>query len=154
NSCAFLFQAEDGIRDRNVTGVQTCALPIFTVLLNNINIYESREKFMQLTIQKKDLLESIQKVSAAISSRTAIPILTGMKMDVTTDGVALTGSDSDITIQSHIHVEKNVATNDEGQVIKETIITDITPGSIVLPGPHFPEIITKLPEDQVHITVD
>src|SRR5699024_11364385 len=24
----FCFQAEDGIRDRNVTGVQTCALPI------------------------------------------------------------------------------------------------------------------------------
>src|SRR5699024_4853630 len=27
-SC-FFFQAEDGIRDRNVTGVQTCALPIY-----------------------------------------------------------------------------------------------------------------------------
>src|SRR5207248_7937701 len=27
----FVFQAEDGIRDRTVTGVQTCALPIFTV---------------------------------------------------------------------------------------------------------------------------
>src|SRR5699024_7486509 len=26
--CPFFFQAEDGIRDRNVTGVQTCALPI------------------------------------------------------------------------------------------------------------------------------
>src|SRR5207249_7603541 len=25
----FFFQAEDGIRDRNVTGVLTCALPIF-----------------------------------------------------------------------------------------------------------------------------
>src|SRR5699024_12519833 len=25
----FFFQAEDGIRYRNVTGVQTCALPIF-----------------------------------------------------------------------------------------------------------------------------
>src|SRR5699024_12053325 len=25
----FFFQAADGIRDRNVTGVQTCALPIF-----------------------------------------------------------------------------------------------------------------------------
>src|SRR5207249_9267610 len=25
------FQAEDGIRDRNVTGVQTCALPISTM---------------------------------------------------------------------------------------------------------------------------
>src|SRR5438067_9167445 len=28
-SILFFFQAEDGIRDRNVTGVQTCALPIF-----------------------------------------------------------------------------------------------------------------------------
>src|SRR5699024_7511318 len=27
--CCFFFQAEDGIRDRNVTGVQTCALPIY-----------------------------------------------------------------------------------------------------------------------------
>src|SRR5699024_11958766 len=29
----FFFQAEDGIRDRNVTGVQTCALPIFGLIL-------------------------------------------------------------------------------------------------------------------------
>src|SRR5699024_11837280 len=29
---SFLFQAEDGIRDRNVTGVQTCALPISFIL--------------------------------------------------------------------------------------------------------------------------
>src|SRR5437868_14570929 len=28
NFIFFFFQAEDGIRDRNVTGVQTCALPI------------------------------------------------------------------------------------------------------------------------------
>src|SRR6266513_5173535 len=28
NIIEFFFQAEDGIRDRNVTGVQTCALPI------------------------------------------------------------------------------------------------------------------------------
>src|SRR5438132_4041396 len=27
-SCCFFFQAEDGIRDHCVTGVQTCALPI------------------------------------------------------------------------------------------------------------------------------
>src|SRR5439155_16173023 len=27
---SFFFQAEDGIRDGHVTGVQTCALPIFT----------------------------------------------------------------------------------------------------------------------------
>src|SRR2546430_7893596 len=28
NVCIFFFQAEDGIRDLTVTGVQTCALPI------------------------------------------------------------------------------------------------------------------------------
>src|SRR5437773_9180693 len=28
-SLIFFFQAEDGIRDRDVTGVQTCALPIY-----------------------------------------------------------------------------------------------------------------------------
>ena len=27
--CVFFFQAEDGIRGRLVTGVQTCALPIY-----------------------------------------------------------------------------------------------------------------------------
>ena len=27
--CFFFFQAEDGIRDTSVTGVQTCALPIY-----------------------------------------------------------------------------------------------------------------------------
>src|SRR2546430_12827498 len=30
----FFFQAEDGIRDLTVTGVQTCALPIFTLLVD------------------------------------------------------------------------------------------------------------------------
>ena len=34
NTCPlafFFFQAEDGIRDYDVTGVQTCALPIFRI---------------------------------------------------------------------------------------------------------------------------
>src|SRR5207237_6901136 len=30
----FFFQAEDGIRDSSVTGVQTCALPIFDIKLS------------------------------------------------------------------------------------------------------------------------
>src|SRR5699024_11948364 len=33
---SFFFQAEDGIRDRNVTGVQTCALPIFCPVQSQI----------------------------------------------------------------------------------------------------------------------
>src|SRR5207249_9555849 len=41
----FFFQAEDGIRDRNVTGVQTCALPISLDLLG---------KARKITVTKDD----------------------------------------------------------------------------------------------------
>src|SRR5688500_19415881 len=34
---SFFFQAEDGIRDYKVTGVQTCALPIYIVYLPPIH---------------------------------------------------------------------------------------------------------------------
>src|SRR6266704_4349101 len=36
----FFFQAEDGIRHRNVTGVQTCALPIFGMVSSLASHYE------------------------------------------------------------------------------------------------------------------
>ena len=99
---------------------------------------------MKFKIQKKYLLNGIQAVSNAISSRTVIPILTGMKIDILPSKIILTGSNSDMTIQSHIQSIED----------DEEIITDITPGSIVLPVPHFPEIIKKLPEDIVSIIVE
>src|SRR5205823_7728784 len=34
----FFFQAEDGIRDKLVTGVQTCALPIFTFWVGGFDV--------------------------------------------------------------------------------------------------------------------
>src|SRR5207249_12276306 len=41
----FFFQAEDGIRDRNVTGVQTCALPIYKARLHLNNYQSDMSKF-------------------------------------------------------------------------------------------------------------
>src|SRR5437773_6887765 len=38
----FFFQAEDGIRDRDVTGVQTCALPISTPLPYSLGFASAR----------------------------------------------------------------------------------------------------------------
>src|SRR5262249_56957222 len=40
----FFFQAEDGIRDWSVTGVQTCALPIYksTPISHILDVYSSR----------------------------------------------------------------------------------------------------------------
>src|SRR2546430_8328401 len=40
----FFFQAEDGIRDLTVTGVQTCALPIYATRINALFL---REYFRQ-----------------------------------------------------------------------------------------------------------
>src|SRR5256884_5895362 len=37
-SCGFFFQAEDGIRDVAVTGVQTCALPIFEKIIQRASL--------------------------------------------------------------------------------------------------------------------
>src|SRR2546426_8959552 len=34
--CFFFFQAEDGIRDYKVTGVQTCALPISSTAIDRV----------------------------------------------------------------------------------------------------------------------
>src|SRR5256885_2962390 len=35
----FFFQAEDGIRDYKVTGVQTCALPIYRQILPHVRVH-------------------------------------------------------------------------------------------------------------------
>ena len=35
----FFFQAEDGIRDKLVTGVQTCALPIWKLRLGDVQFF-------------------------------------------------------------------------------------------------------------------
>src|SRR5699024_11401485 len=46
--CNFFFQAEDGIRDRNVTGVQTCALPILIAGIAGAMFYQSIYKVFRM----------------------------------------------------------------------------------------------------------
>lgn len=77
---------------------------------------------MKFIIQKDYLVQSVQDVMKAVSSRTTIPILTGIKIVATEEGVTLTGSNSDISIESFIPNEE------EGKEI-----VDIQkPGSVVL----------------------
>src|SRR6266498_4708272 len=40
----FFFQAEDGIRDADVTGVQTCALPIFVCVREDVGRHNAMDK--------------------------------------------------------------------------------------------------------------
>src|SRR5262249_58436469 len=42
----FFFQAEDGIRDWSVTGVQTCALPIFWGVYSTTTTFEIGHRFV------------------------------------------------------------------------------------------------------------
>src|SRR5690625_6118788 len=52
----FFFQAEDGIRDGHVTGVQTCALPILASLKGdlpddvNLDVVIDTSEFIQMSI--------------------------------------------------------------------------------------------------------
>src|SRR5256886_11325501 len=55
---SFLFQAEDGIRDLTVTGVQTCALPIFLDL--ELQALQGREQLgLELALQLLAFLEEV-----------------------------------------------------------------------------------------------
>ncbi|EMY4796151.1 DNA polymerase III subunit beta [Bacillus pacificus] len=99
---------------------------------------------MRFTIQKDYLVRSVQDVMKAVSSRTTIPILTGIKVVATEEGVTLTGSDADISIESFIPVEEN------GKEIVEVKQS----GSIVLQAKYFSEIVKKLPKETVEISVE
>src|SRR4029077_21291155 len=47
----FFFQAEDGIRDSSVTGVQTCALPIYPCRPNQQRLTPVRMRLAQRRLQ-------------------------------------------------------------------------------------------------------
>ncbi|MGM9923893.1 MAG: DNA polymerase III subunit beta, partial [Bacillus sp. (in: firmicutes)] len=98
---------------------------------------------MKIIIQRDRLVQSVNDVLKAVSTRTTIPILTGIKLKANEEGVTLTGSDSDISIESYIPSEEE---GNELVEIKET-------GSIVLPARFFAEIVKKLPENTVEIEV-
>ncbi|MEO4055376.1 DNA polymerase III subunit beta [Solibacillus sp. CAU 1738] len=98
---------------------------------------------MKFDIMRDRLLAGLNDVMKAVSSKTTIPILTGIKIDVTNEGVHLTGSDADITIQTFIPVEEN----------GEQLINVMQTGSIVLQARMFNEIVRKLPTNDVEIEV-
>lgn len=98
---------------------------------------------MKFIILKNHLNEAIQHVSKAITNRTTIPILSGIKLDLNSEGLILTASDTDISIQCFIP-----AVEDD-----QEIISILEQGSIVLPAKIFVEMIRKLPERHIEIEV-
>lgn len=98
---------------------------------------------MKFEIVRDELLDALNDVMKAISSKVTIPILTGIKIEIDQKGMSMTGSDSDITICTFIPVERDG---------KELIKVE-EKGSIVLQAKVFSDIIRKLPTNEVKINV-
>jgi len=90
---------------------------------------------MKVTLNRAAFLDELATVQRAISGKTTIPILTGVKLTITDAGLTLTGSNADISIETFLSVD-----NEKASMLIEST------GSIVIQARFFNEIIKKLPE--------
>ena len=95
---------------------------------------------MKLKIKKNILNEKLNIVSKALSTKNIIPVLSGIKFDLTNEGLFLTTSNDDITIETFID-KKDIESIDEN-------------GSIVIPGKYFLEITRKIEDNILNIETD
>ncbi len=96
---------------------------------------------MKLTIKKELLLDALNKVSKAISTKNLIPVLAGIKFELKKKKLTLTASDNDITIQTTIEPKE------------EDDFTVESEGSIIIQGKYILDIVRKLPDKFINIEV-
>ena len=96
---------------------------------------------MKLTIKKDLLLDALNKVSKAISTKNLIPVLAGIKFELKKKKLTLTASDNDITIQTSINCN-----SDEDFTVESE-------GSIIIQGKYVLDIVRKLPDKYINIEV-
>lgn len=102
-----------------------------------------RSNIMQFTINRSAFIKALNDVSRAISSRTTIPILTNIKLVLNDEELVLTGSNTDISIETTVPQSDTSA---------QLIIT--TPGGITLPATFFINIVKRLPNDAMTLNVE
>ena len=95
---------------------------------------------MKLKIKRELLLENLNKVSKAISTKNLIPTLSGIKFDLNKKGLTLTASNNDITIQKYISIkDKNINVDEEG--------------TIIIQGKEILDIVRVIPDEEINIEV-
>ena len=72
---------------------------------------------MHFRIKRIKLLNALAKATRAVSVRSPLPVLTGIKFDLQAHQLILTGSDSDITIQTIIDEDDDLVILKEGAVV-------------------------------------
>jgi len=96
---------------------------------------------MKFKIKKELLLDALNKVSKAISTKNLIPVLAGIKFELKKKKLVLTATDNDITIQTTI------------DVVKEEDFVIESEGSIIIQGKYILDIVRKLPAEYINIEV-
>ena len=96
---------------------------------------------MRFIIARNKLMSALNIASKAVTSRTPIAVLTGIKFELNEEGLTLIGSDTDLSISTFIKAEEN---NDK-------VITIFETGSCVLNAKYITEIIRKLDGERVEI---
>lgn len=94
---------------------------------------------MKFTIKKSIILEGLNNVIRAISTKNVIPVLNGIKFELTSDGLYLTASDSELTIKVLI----------ETKDIEE--VTNL--GGIIIQSKYILDIVRKMPSDTINFEV-
>lgn len=90
---------------------------------------------MKFAINRLLMIENLNYVSHALSNKTPMPVLTGIKIDVRNDVIILTASNSEISIQTCIDQPMLMSIEEEG--------------CVVLPGKYFNDILKKAEGDMV-----
>lgn len=96
---------------------------------------------MRFIISRNNLMNALNIASKAVTNKTPIAVLTGIKFELTEKGLTLIGSDTDLSISTFIKA-------DEGN---EKNITIFETGSCVLNAKYVTEIIRKIEGDRVEI---
>lgn len=84
---------------------------------------------MNFIINREKLIENLNTLQKAIPSKTSMPVLLGIKVDVYQDKIIMITSNNEMSIKTEI--------NDSSIEIKET-------GNFIIPGSYFINIIKKL----------
>ncbi|QWU45349.1 DNA polymerase III subunit beta [Bacillus sp. NP247] len=92
---------------------------------------------MEFIVNHKHFTQALSEVSKAISAKTLIPILSGIKITADQYGITLIASNS------NIFIEKFIPSSSEDV----QIVTILKAGSIVVPAKYFIEIIKKMPNE-------
>ena len=90
---------------------------------------------INFSINKAYFLQALNTTKRAISSKNAIPILSTIKIDVTSEGITLIGSNGQISIEYFISVKDDNA---------GLLVT--TPGAILLEATFFINVVSSLPD--------